>query len=822
MRVQFGRRWPVMPARRKLFALFAVFYLGVALVDSRLLPLSLLRVANADTSAQTLPFSQNWANTALITTSNDWSGVPGIIGYRGDALTGATGVDPQTVVADGSATPVNVIANQTNPNTNTTGGIAEFEQTQQAAPANANPAVAFQGSGTARAPHLVMTLNTTGQTNIGVSYNLRDVDCAADNAVQPVALQYRVGMTGNYTNIPAGFVADASTGPSLCTLVTPVSASLPAAAENQPVVQVRVITTDAVGSDEWIGVDDISITSGVVTMPTLTINDVTQAEGNASTSTFTFTVSLNTTSTSPVTFNIATQDNTATVADNDYVARSLTNQSIAAGNTTYTFDVTVNGDTNTEPTESFFVNVTNVTGATLGDGQGVGTITNDEVVITPIYSIQGSGNTSPVAGQSVTTTGIVTGIKLGSSGGFYIQDASGDGNTNTSDGLFVFTGNTVPAGVAVSNNVQVSGTVSEFIPAADLNQKPLTELSTVTVSVLSTGNPLPAPVQIMAADTLVNNLENLERFEGMRVSVPSLTVVAPTQGTITEPSATVTSNGVFYAVVTGVARPLREPGVNVSDPLPAGAPANVPRFDENPERLRVDSDGQPGTTLVDVTFGTVIPNVVGELDYSFRTYTILPETTLTPGPLATFTPAPAPLASELTIGSFNIERFFDTTDDPAKDDAVLTATAFNNRLNKVSLAIRNAMRSPDVIGIVEVENLTTLQTVASKINADTQAATGSDPNYQPYLVEGNDIGGIDVGFLVKATRVSVVDVTQLELAGCNGTAATCNTYINPNTGNAELLNDRPSLVLRATIARPAGGTLAVHRHRQPLALALRR
>jgi uncharacterized protein len=68
--------------------------------------------AAADGTPQGLPFSQNWSNAGLILTSDDWSGVPGVIGYRGDALTAATGVDPQTVVADGSATPVDVNANQ--------------------------------------------------------------------------------------------------------------------------------------------------------------------------------------------------------------------------------------------------------------------------------------------------------------------------------------------------------------------------------------------------------------------------------------------------------------------------------------------------------------------------------------------------------------------------------------------------------------------------------------------------------------------------------------------------------------------------------------
>src|SRR6476469_7523642 len=249
-------------------------YVSAALMLAFTATLFFTWVSLADTSPQTIPFAQNWANTGLITTTNDWSGVPGIIGYRGDGLTGATAVDPQTVLADGSGTPVNVLANQTNPNTNTTGGVAEFDTL-------ANPVVAFQGSGTARAPHLVITLNTTGVSSINVAYNLRDIDGSTDNAVQPVALQYRVGASGNYTNLAAGFVADASSGPSLATLVTPVSVTLPAACNNQPVVQVRIITTDAVGSDEWIGVDDISITgAGVDAAPTVSNTSPTNNASN--------------------------------------------------------------------------------------------------------------------------------------------------------------------------------------------------------------------------------------------------------------------------------------------------------------------------------------------------------------------------------------------------------------------------------------------------------------------------------------------------------------------------------------------------------------
>jgi hypothetical protein len=131
--------------------------------------------------------------------------------------------------------------------------------------------------------------------------------------------------------------------------------------------------------------------------PTLTINDVSQSEGNSGITTFTFTV----TSSLPapaggITFDISTadgtaQDNTPATEDHDYVARSLTGQTISAGNTTYTFEVTVNGDTLVESNETFFVNVTNVTEATVLDGQGQGTIQNNDTPLLVISQVYGGG-----------------------------------------------------------------------------------------------------------------------------------------------------------------------------------------------------------------------------------------------------------------------------------------------------------------------------------------------------------------------------------------------------------------------------------------------
>lgn len=213
---------------------------------------SISLTVTAPPGGQMLPFTQNWSNTNLITANDNWSAVPGIVGYFGSDPNSTTpGADPQTILSDLSSTPVTVVANQTDPLLATSGGVAEFEL--------ANPTIAIKGSGTADAAHIVISLDTTNQSNITVFYNLRDLDASSNNAVQPVALQYRVGNSGNYINVPAAFVADAST-PDEATLVTTVAVALPTAVNNQPLVQLRIITANAFGADEWIGIDDISIT----------------------------------------------------------------------------------------------------------------------------------------------------------------------------------------------------------------------------------------------------------------------------------------------------------------------------------------------------------------------------------------------------------------------------------------------------------------------------------------------------------------------------------------------------------------------------------
>ena len=212
----------------------------------------------ADAAPQALPFAQDWTNTGLITADDTWSGVPGIEGFRGDGLVTATNTDARTVLAADDPGVPDVNANQTSTGF-TTGGVAEFELT--------NPVVALQGSGTADAPYLRLAVNTTGVAGVRVRYNVRDIDGTADNAVQQVALHYRVGTAGAWTNVPAAYIADATTGPNLATQVTPVDVTLPAAVDNQAIVQLRILTTDASTSDEWVGIDDLVVEPDTASRP---------------------------------------------------------------------------------------------------------------------------------------------------------------------------------------------------------------------------------------------------------------------------------------------------------------------------------------------------------------------------------------------------------------------------------------------------------------------------------------------------------------------------------------------------------------------------
>ena len=134
----------------------------------------------------------------------------------------------------------------------------------------------------------------------------------------------------------------------------------------------------------------------------LRIGDVTVTEGNTGTVAATFTVTLSAASTETITVAYATGNGTAT-AGSDYQAASGT-LTFAPGETSKTITVLVNGDRLGEPNETFFVNLSSPTNATIADGQGVGTIVDDE----PRISISDVTKAEGKKGQTTLFTFTVT------------------------------------------------------------------------------------------------------------------------------------------------------------------------------------------------------------------------------------------------------------------------------------------------------------------------------------------------------------------------------------------------------------------------------
>lgn len=133
----------------------------------------------------------------------------------------------------------------------------------------------------------------------------------------------------------------------------------------------RIATDSTVGGFGWI-VDDVRFYR---CLPTIKVSDVSVTEGNAGTKLANFTITRGAgAGTSSV--NYATANGTA-VAPGDYTAKSGT-VSFASGETTKTVGVVVKGDVAVEPNETFFLNLTAPTNATLIDAQGRATITNDD------------------------------------------------------------------------------------------------------------------------------------------------------------------------------------------------------------------------------------------------------------------------------------------------------------------------------------------------------------------------------------------------------------------------------------------------------------
>lgn len=746
-------------------------------------------------------FSQTWSDTSLLSVNDNWDAVASIIGYRGDDITATTGADPQTLLGDGTVT-LDVNANQTNPDTFGTGGVAEFELT--------NPTVALNGSGTADAPNLVLHLDATGRRDVIVSYTLRDLDGSADNAAQAVALQYRIGTSGPWTNVPAGYVADATTAGS-ATQTTNVTATLPEAVNGQSQVQVRIITANAVGNDEWVGVDDIVVTSAPAAGPVAGVT-ITQSGGTTivteGTMTDTFTVVLDAQPTENVTISIGPDAQTFVSAP--VLTFTPANWDIPQRVTIAAIDDEV-GEPVTQPSTVAF---TVASGDAAYNGLVlpalVVAVEDDEPAATLISTVQGTTATSTLVGQIVVIEGIVVGdFQNGDADtsrnlqGFYVQeeDTDSDGNALSSEGIFVFDRDFL-ANVQVGDKVRITGRVDEFQGETQLNIS--SDVSEAEVTVISSGNALPsaAVIDLPTAGTILTNGNyeaNLEAFEGMLVTVPeTLTITEQFNLDRFNEIKLFATEGFEQAgpdgtTITGE-RPFtytqyNDPDVAGNDAYQQAVGARTITYDDglNDQNQAIGGlDGFEGyTTATAPRMGDTVTGLTGVLggrilgDAAWR----IRSTEEGANSFDQNNPRPAEpvlVDGTLKVASFNVLNFFTTIDLPG----VTTENGFDPRgadtddelarqLDKLVDAILGL--DADILGLIEIENdfidpageTPAIQTLVDALN--TEAGVGT----YAYVNPGADqVGGdaIAVALIYRTDKVQVAPGTTAAILTDAGVA----------------------------------------------------
>lgn len=377
--------------------------------------------------------------------------------------------------------------------------------------------------------------------------------------------------------------------------------------------------------------------------------------------------------------------------------------------------------------------------------------------ITPIPAIQGNGASSPLAGQGVTTRGVVT--KLNNNG-YFLQDPVGDGDPMTSDGIFVFT-SSAPT-VVLGQLVQISGTVTEFNTGAagnaDTAAHPVTELTATSgLQVLGSGYAIaPTPVTL---PEVVN--DELERFEGMLVTLQGPLTVAQNYFV-----------GRFGQLTLAAGGRLETP-TNRHRP---GADA-LALADENARRRIVLDDG---TTLQNpnptpyfaadntVRAGDTTESVTGVVDYGLATssntgfgdYKIHPTVAPTFTRVNQRTTAPAPVGGNVKVASANVLNYFTTLNNGSNvcppsntaDDCrgANSSTEFTRQCTKIveSLAAIDA----DVVGLMEMQNngATAVQNLVDALNAKVGAGTYARV---PDPATGTGTDAIKVAMIYKPGRL---------------------------------------------------------------------
>ncbi|MBS3026203.1 MAG: hypothetical protein HCA25_03660 [Dolichospermum sp. DET50] len=274
----------------------------------------------------------------------------------------------------------------------------------------------------------------------------------------------------------------------------------------------------------------------------LSINDVTLTEGNSGTKNATFTVTLSGETFQPVTVNYATANGTAT-AGSDYTATTGTLIfNVNPGETSKQITVPVLGDSLFEGDETFFVNLSNATNASIADAQAQGTITNDDVTLPTI--------TLAVSPTSVledgTTNLIYTFTRTGSTTNALTVNYGITGTANTSD----YTGATPGTGKTITFAAGSSTATLTIDPTADT----IVESNETVALTLATGTDYTIGTTTAVIGTITNDdlLPNLN-LSANKTIVEGNTNPQNVTYTVTLTSASSQSITVQYATANGTA-----------------------------------------------------------------------------------------------------------------------------------------------------------------------------------------------------------------------------------------------------------------------------
>ena len=350
-------------------------------------------------------------------------------------------------------------------------------------------------------------------------------------------------------------------------------------------------------------------------LPTLTINDVSITEGNASTQVLNFTVTRTGSTPFAVGFSFATADGSATLADSDYVTTNgiVTIPSGGATAST-TVSVTINGDATFENNESFFINLTAPTNAAITDNQGVGTITNDDTA--PTLAIN---DVSIVEGNSGTQNAVFTVTRTGLTAlpaSFAAATADGTA-TEPSDYLKAITGSTTIAAGGATGTTTLTVSINGDL-TIEPNETFLLDLSAAVNATLADAQGIGTITNDDGEPTFAP-AGPITRQQGSPAAIATLGTVSD----LTDPA-----NSLAVAIIadttTGVATTgLTNSNGTVTASLAASCTASAGSFS-----VRVTDSG--GLTDTDTVQINVSPNAAPALAYSAANVSVGNSLTITP------------------------------------------------------------------------------------------------------------------------------------------------------------------------------------------------